>query len=431
MTKKRIKLIVSIVLTMILCLCAALPVAADPLTDEPILGTEQTPALASITKILEMGEGVPTPEITFSFAFTAVSVDGVTSGADYDAMPPITRTVSFLAADPDNTSGGIKTVRLETGSLFAGVNWPHAGVYIYTVEETKSVTPTLSAQESILYSPAKYKVTAWVANGANGLYVAAIASEIVVTDGENGTEVGEKVDARPGGDPSVSGDYSQMTFTNNYKRVNSAGDPDDYTLAISKAVTTDALADYDFANRQMYFDFSVTVTKSGSNADAAQKYKAYILDESNAVVTGTANVSSSYIKTDSVTDEDYIEFTTGDPLTVHLKHGQWLSFVDLESGATYTVTETGTTDFTPSVSLVVNGAQPVVTNGTLHTSLTVPATLIGVGDNRADYTNTYKTITPTGISVDDLPYIVLVALIALTLVGFAVIRARKNAKHRA
>jgi hypothetical protein len=315
-------------------------------------------------------------------------------------------------------------VSKETESLFASVTWPHAGEYIYDVVETKSlVGGSLSSKESMGYSLAKYRLTVYVANGDTGLFVAAIGAEVLVVDSDDGTEPGDKVDGRPGGDPNVEGDMSKIVFTNRYQKTTGSGDPEDYVLAISKTVTMNNITDFDFANREKYFDFQVTVTKSSANTNATQTYKAYVLDASGTVVTSEENYSGS-ILTDA-TYGDYFVFTSGSQLTVHLKHGQWLSFVDLEVGSSYTVTELATPDFTPNCDQTIKG---VTTNiaGTVNTSLPILSTGITEGDDRADFVNVYKTVTPTGIGVDELPYVVLASVALIGLAVFVVLGLYKR-----
>ncbi|MDR2035501.1 MAG: hypothetical protein LBP91_02340 [Coriobacteriales bacterium] len=420
---KLLRITVGIALAMSMLFGGALPAYA---ANDPITGTEQDPAAAAITKTLKMGEGVSTPEVTFSFAFTPVSVDGATSGADYNNMPPVSlKTVAF---DPDTDTGttasGIKTVSKETESLFGAITWPHAGVYIYDVVETQSLASgTLSVQEKILYSSAKYRISVFVANGTSGLFVAAIGAEVAIIDTPDGAEAGDKVDGRLGGDPEVSGDFSRIIFTNTYQKTTGTGDPLEYVLAISKTVTMDNTIDYDFANRERYFDFEVTVTKSNANANATQTYKAYVLDTNGVNVTSAFNYTGT-LEEDS-TYGDYIEFTTASQATVHLKHGQYLSFVDLEVGATYSVTELAAPDFTPSCEQTIDD---VATNipGTVNTNLSIPGTGITEGDDRADFTNVYKTVTPTGIGIDELPFFVLAGLALTGLVVFAALRYRRR-----
>ena len=425
MTKKMnvmLKLTKSFTLAMMLCIGMAVPALAGPVT-----GTEQDSAKAAVTKALKMGESVVTPNVTFTFELTPVSVNDAPA-TDSNMPKVVDKTVAFSASDTGSAKDGVKTIFKETESLFDGITWPHAGVYVYNVSEKQSVAETLSSQESIVFSQEKYKITVYVANGQNGLFVAAIGAEVTVTDGTPGTEAGHKVDAKPGGDPSIDGDYSKLVFTNTYMKNTGTGDPKDYTLVISKEVASDSEASFDFANRKMYFDFQVTVDKSGANANGTQKYKAYVMDEDGKVVTGKSNYAGT-ILTDP-TYGDYIEFTAGQQALVHLQHGQWLSFVDLEVDAAYTVTELGKENFTPSCTQKINGKSSVIP-GSPNASLTVPSTKITEGDDRADFVNTYKTLIPVGISVDNLPYAVLIGMGLAALMILILAKSRRKDNYSA
>ena len=401
---------ISAALAMLLCFNMVLPVFAGP-----IFGTSEAPADIALTKILTMGEGVTTPDVTFTFEFTSVSVNDIP--ATETNMPVLgTRTIGFSAMDVGTTLNGVKTVPKETAPIFANITWPHAGVFTYTVTERQYITETLATGEAINFSQAEYEIVVYVANGPDGgLFIAAIASIIEVTDGIPGTERGDKVDGTPGGDPDIDGDYSKVTFTNRFARLNS--------LVISKVVNSAANAAHDFANRERFFNFEVTVTKSNANPNTAQTYRAFVRDESGAVITGEDNYAG-IIETDPV-DGAYIVFTTGEQKTVNLKHGQWLSFPDLEAGAAYTVTELGVEHFTPSCNQTV-GEDIRFHQGTANTNLVIPTTLITEIANRADFVNTYRTITPVGISVDNLPYIILIVLGAAALTAYIVVKSRKK-----
>lgn len=419
MTKQknsRLKLMTSIALAAILCFSIAAPAFA-----QPIRGTEDNPAEAAITKVLLMGEGTTTPELTFSFEITSVSVDG--KEATDTNMPVIGDKEVKFSADKDGiTENGVKIVRIETESLFEGVEWPHAGEFVFTVVETQKVPQTITSQETLLFSQAEYKVTAYVANGEEGLYVAIIVAEVVKKDGEDGAEVGEKVDPRPGGDPEVGGDFSKMIFTNIYLKTTGEGDPDDHTLSISKEVASGEDGP-DLGNREMYFDFEITVTKSNANPNEEQKYKAYVLDESGKVVTSKDNYEGE-ILTDA--HGGYIVFSTGQKKLIHLKHGQWISFVDLEVGASYTVTELARANYTPNYKQTSNGETADMVRGTQNTSLSTDVALITEELDKTDFINIFMTITPTGISVNNLPYIVLIGLGVGSLVGFTAVKSRKR-----
>jgi len=190
-------------------------------------------------------------------------------------------------------------------------------------------------------------------------------------------------------------------------------------LSISKTVAGD------YGNRTRYFPFSVTLNKA-QLVTGTPVYKAYVM-EGTAIVTSTDN-SSAVQPAD--TYGPYINVTAGTPLTINLKHGQKLAFIGMPVGTTYTVTEAAAIDYTPSASVVVNGAAPAATNGTENTALTIgspTAIILGANANSAAFTNTYKTVTPTGIALDSLPFIMIIVLAVGAFAAFIVVKSRRRA----
>ena len=403
-------------LALLLCFALVMPVFAQ---DFP--GTEESEATAVLTKVFRMSESIDTPDVTFTFEITPVSVNG--EAFANGNMPEIpSKTIPYTSSDKGTVVDGVKQVSKESSSLFDGVKWPHAGIYEYTLSEKNSITGTIDPDDEIDYSEASYKLQVFVANGTNGLYVAAIGAEIIVTDGESGGEPGNKVDGTPG-DPTVEGDYSKLVFTNTFTKSSGSENPNDPNLVISKHVETKEAGSHDLANRQKYFDFSVTLTKSSINKNENQKYVAYVLDEENKVVTSSDNYSGTIYEHDDY--GKYILFGTGETKTVSLKHGEWLSFVDLEVDASYEVTEAGSPNFEPNVKLVKNSAASSLSaaNGQ---SLTVPKTYITTGDDRAEFTNVFVPLTPVGISFDNLPFVIVVGLALGGLILLLTMKKRKN-----
>ncbi|MCL2031427.1 MAG: hypothetical protein FWG93_07755 [Oscillospiraceae bacterium] len=433
MTRKisMFKLTTSLAMALILSLSLALPALADPPTD-PItwdFGTEEHPAKAALTKILEMGHGTTTPTADFIFEFEPTSFDGRTTPEALATIPKIrtdwTVTLGFTGANTGTTVNGTKTIIRESGDLFEGINWPKTGVYVYTVSEReKTYTIDDEFKEDMIYSEAVYDLYVYVSEGKGGTrYVYAVGAVIVAADSSNEDDVGSKVDPTPK-DPDVTGDYSKMVFTNTYlKRTTDKEDEiDKNAFEVSKEVEGAIL------DEGKYFEFSVTVSNPTVLDKEEQTYRAYVLNEAGAVVTAEENYAS--LGTDGKLQK-YIEFETGQPLTVHLKHGQRLIFTDLYVGGSFTVTEAAEADYTPRSVLTLDGDSTNIP-GAEGMPLTVPVSgvaYLGESTNSAAYTNAYKLVAPTGISVDNLPYaVMLLAALAALVIAMAV-KARKRAGH--
>jgi len=386
---------------------------------DPVYGDETNPAQAAITKRLLMPEGTHTPTASFTFVIAKKDYNGDTSTDALALMPAITsKTASFTQANLGTIASGIKDVRVETTSLFSGITFPNAGVYTYTITETANTYAIADAtKESMAYSTGSYDVAVYVRDGVSGTYIYAIAATITVKDTDDQT-VGDKVDPTPG-DPAVEGDYSDMIFTNTYIRSHGGTNPEDPThqaLSISKVVAGD------FANRQLPFTFSVTVTQPALVTGTAT-YKAYVVDQTNTVVT------SAFNGTGMLTDTmgGYFPFTSGTARTINLKHNQKLVFIDTHVGTTYVASEAAIADYTASVSIVVDGGAPVVVSNPLpNTALSTSTRILGASMNSAAFTNTYKEVTPTGLDISNLPFVVLLLVSTGGLVALIAGKRRRG-----
>lgn len=429
---KTLRVFVTLALALILCLGTMTTVFAAA---GPITGSEASPAQAVIAKTLKMPEGTPTPAASFTFTFTAKSVDGSELSADVSTMPPITdKTASFAAGATSTTpSGGITTVTAETASLFAGITWPHAGVYVYTVTETNGTYTSIdTTKETMTYSQAVYEISVYVASNAAGTdyYVSAIATTIVKTD--DGTTGTGKTD--PGtASSTITGAYQAMVFTNVYTKTNGTiddpatpgDDPTDPGAIDNKVLAVSKTVGGTYGDLGKYFTFSLTLTRAAVFA-TPQTYRVYVVDASDTVVTATANYAGTIVT--DVNGNGYINVTTGAAATINLKHGQKLVLADAPIGTSYLVTETGVTGYTTVITHTVNGTESTLTSGVLTTG----TNLIGNGVNSAVYTNTNTTVAPTGITLEHLPFILMLALAAGALVVFVVVKSRKkgyDAKH--
>jgi len=445
MNKKTISLLrlaVCMALVMTLFICAAAPSLADYGTindDGALVGTEQNPADAAITKIFSKGQDTPTPNATFTFKFEKVSIDG--NPNLIGSMPAIPdASVSFTANDTVDSSmlawnaGQTDYMPKETQPIFSNINWQRAGIYLYRVYEAEQgVTITDNQREKVTYSKAQYEITVYVAEKTDGgFYVWAIGAKRIRNDAgsTSGQDVGFKVDPRPGGDPDDEDDsnkYSKITFRNDYLwRGN--GKHDETVLKVSK--TTTGLG----SDSQLYFNFNITIQKPVYSEKTVYKVYVYEIPLNGGTPQKLSyqeiqNNASSYAKNDG-----YLELPIGQSVSFKLKHNQYLSFADMDAGATYLVTELATTDYTPSYQLTVNGVQRSSEDGTQGAQLAMASEETvnkGTNNDAAAFTNRYKTIIPTGIAVDDLPYFAIFAVAAIALGGYLFFKVRNRKEDEA
>jgi len=423
-------MLVAFMLVFVLALSGASAAFATGLnSDGAAVSANQTSLQAAITKILQVPAGTTVPTADFQFTATPLTVDGEAyASGNMPALSPVALSISY----PGPTgvpSGNTTNYTQESTDLFANVTFPHAGIYVYSIEETKntyaSTNPAIT--ETMTYSNAEYQLTVYVAYNETGdTYVYALGDKVITADNSD-QETGDKLDPTLGGD-GENYTTSQMTFTNTYVKTNSSDQPENpnypgtpdptnpanTTLSVSKNVAGN------FASRDFFFNYSMTVNAptviyDPSDASAtAPVYHAYIM-EGNTVVNATP-----------------ITFTSGDPtpVTFQLKAGQHLAFVDTPVGTTYTVTEAAAANYIATASVTTAGAKVDVVDpnndGGANEALTTGVQLVGDAANSADYLNTYNIVSPTGVIMNNLPLIGMVVLAAAALAAFIVTKARKH-----
>lgn len=391
MKNNKIKRILTSVLGMTmalgLCMGTGVPVMA---AGEVITGTEDVPADAYLTKELQVAEGVTVPGATFSFEFEQVKEDGGTPTAQ---MPAITdKTIAYTNTDtavPD--ASGLMKIKKISGKILDGVTFPHAGEYEYKVTEVQSVTGyTVDPDnETMQYSQAEYTMRVIVNNKADGsgVYVKYVVVDRVLND----AGAAEAAKVTPGDDVTTNA----FTFTNVFTREGSLLDGKS-PLEITKTVTGDA------GDKTKEFDFSLTLTKAATEAAAVTEYTAVITRADNTTENVTVPAGAAY--------------------TFKLKHGDNLSFKDsLPAGTRYTVTETAVAGYTTSAKVKENGR----TETTID-NVTVANKLVGDHENYAKYTNDKSVTPPTGIIINNLPFILLIGFAIGAFALFIVAKRRRS-----
>jgi len=401
MSKKMFKLMASFAMVMILCFCIALPAAAA----EPEPGTYADPAKAAITKMLSMPVGTKTPNAKFIFDFEPKTVEGEKYDDAKKNMPKLGPIeVEFSGSELGIAlTDGIKTVWVQSKNIVANVTWPNGGEYIYLLKERPGTYDAADGiKEWMNYSKAVYEIRVVVDTTADGkTYVAYIFATRKATDDEKNAD--EKVSTEPGNGATT---YSNLTFVNSYAKTNGGGtaNPEKTALDISKVVT--GLG----ANQSKYFDFSVTVTKPKvAFENETPEYKGLIIGP-------------------DTTPNSFITFKSGESKDIKLKHGQTLVFVDLPVGSSFTVKELAAAEYKAGYTLKLDGkTMEGKSNEEVNLDLLISSQYIGEGANIAAFTNTRTGVTPTGIIVDNLPYITMIALAVLALMSYAAIRFRNYA----
>ena len=457
-----VRLVTCAVLMAILLCSAALPALAADYAE----GTSATdPAKAAITKVFKMPINTASPAATFTFTITKVGVDAATDAATRALMPNLgtngTTTVSFTAgATQTFIDAGTKYYVLQTADIMAGIPtngsaWAAGpGIYKYTINEVPggiTPTPILTDTEYMYYSPAIYDLEVWVEEDANGIlfamYIVGYYRAGTPDEYYPGTPGTGKLDPTPGTTvpgtpPQIQANYSDLIFTNRYWKTD--GDPDPDPDPDVSALEIKKLVGGINPNTGTYFSFAVTVVTPAAAGDPTstvpKTYNAYVVDAAGAYVDLDVATNPNTKTGSDALNRDYITFTSNVARTVSLKHGERLVFFTLEVGAEARAAEsipantrvkyTRTFGTSPNTDFVM----PTGTTGTwgfpgASADAGPHYTISGAGANIATFTNTMSSTPPTGITVDNLPFVVLIAVAVIGLIAFVLIKYRKRAKQ--
>lgn len=342
-----------------------------------------------ITKTLQKVEkGVTTPDAEFEFSFTPK-----TEGAPAIGNVKIGYTATDNT-DADDTKDGIQ-VEKTVGVNLSNIQWPKSGIYEYELEE---VIPNpgikdmdygylLSYRNRYLkpgqkdYSPYKIKFKVEEINGkleVTGITVFNRDGKFqgkINYDAEKGLKFKNDYNKKDGNTPQPGGG-TDIT------------DADKKGFAFKKIVDSKNQTDLDKS-----FDFDVKVDKAfGSNSkDTVFKYVK--VDKDGTV---GAEQTAAY----------------GAVITVNLKDKERVVFTDVILGSKVSVTEKDSKGLTPSTKS--NFFEKDENSSS-------DKTVVGyIGDqeggNFAEFTN--KNAPLTGVLIDNLPYIALVAVAGLGIFFF-------------
>ena len=316
---------------------------------------------AKVTKVLHTNEG-STVTATFSFTATGTTVDtgnGGTSEATAGLIPTI--------ADVTLTSDGTGADQTDTGAI-TFPNYTHAGVYAYLISEsqTAQITNADGTDGAMTYDTTQYLMRVYVENDAGGVTIKTVTFEKGMTGAANG----ERVD----------GDNVKFENTFTEKNNPTPTDPDGKAgpLTITKTVTGGA------GDQSKDWNFTVTFTAPAN------------------VPAGWTVASITAIAADGSTVAAPV---TGTTATFTLKHGQTYKFNNIVLGTKYTVSEAEhNTDGYTTTGEVANAT-----------------TIVDSAANGATITNNKEPITPTGLVVNNMPFILmgLVAIAGLVVYGAA------------
>lgn len=313
---------------------------------------------------------------------------GVSDTSTYSfTVTPVTEGAAAATLNPiEVTKGAAVATASKDGALQFGT-WTHAGVFEYTVTETAG------SNTDIKYDKSEYTVRVYVENVKDpetGEYSLAIADITAFkTKDEKGTAIAEENQKK----------VTKLDFVNEVtKKTN---------LTVSKAVTNPAYAE------DTEYEFTVEFTSDNDFAAVPKSISATV-----AGVDTTLTVS-------------------GGKVTFKLKDGETAVFNDLDAGLKYTILETkpaataGAASFTSATFVQKDGDTQLAstTQSASEVGTAIAAQTVTEGnDNTCDVTNLYEKITITGVIMNVLPFVMMIAIAGAAMALYVVSRRRRAAR---
>lgn len=408
-----------------------------------------------ITKTLKIGQGITVPDVTFTFTFTkATKADAQLLGEE------------GVFLDPNETQSGVNYPDLASVSIvydatmrgdgatdteltyltpeidLTQTNWPQSGLYIYSVKEEAGTESGMSYDSTTVYYLKVYVTKD--ANGNNQVeYVGVMGKndqdqwvkvDAAPTDKKeaNNTAVIDGVDDFRGNDFRFTNSYVKLVDKHPYNANPTSGDTDsngfsDYAFKLTKDVVGD------FSSSSDSFEYTLSVILPDT-------YKTF------TPVTARVNHLSAYrIDPTSVTEPttpaqmaEVVSVTlpatvlSGADFSITLRHGDSFSIDQLPAGTVINVKEHDFTlrAYAPSYSgkwgLDTTNNNLKTDSKGAHNDLESGDIVVGENGAYIQYTNTMDNVTPTGIVISNLPYILMV-VIALGGIGFYLVSKKRRA----
>lgn len=305
-------------------------------------------------------------QVTIDVTYTATNT-GTTSPAE-------TFSFSIAKTDVTDAADGVTTENMPVPTVrnveFAEGDAGKAG------SMTKDVTITLPKYTSVgVYT---YTITPTPGTTAGVTYWARPIKLVVTVIEQDGKVRVAAVHTEDGYDGTAADGTKSNDITYTY----SAG-----SLSVSKTVAGN------LGDRSKYFAITVTLfPEGGKNYDAT-----YTVSGGTKLGNGTADAGTATIAVD------------GKPYTFYLKHGETFTISNLPYNVSYKVAETDESAVGYTVSYSTNQNSK-----------------ISKATDTVTITNTKESHVDTGIVLDSLPYVLL---IAVAVVGVVIFTARKRS-HR-
>ena len=390
-TKKMLAIVAAAAMTMGM----AMPAMAAEGTTVP--DTKNNAKEAYISKVYNTEVGKAE-----TFSFTATQI---TDGDDVIKTPHTVTipTISFDATDLGTTT---KKAKVDCGTF------TEAGKYSYTVKEDAQATPavTKTDYEELIMSKAEYRMDVYVQETTSGLEINKIIVNILKDDKgeefEEGTGISGKVDI---GDSDQNG----FKFVNTYVQEAGTGERPDPTNPDPDYTTNGSLNVFK----------KVVKNVNSEDATAPNSNEEFDFTAEFTFPAGTDQKTLGGVKANGTV----IDLTDGKTHTFKLKDKENMKFTELPVGTTIKVTEAAKANYKGSAVVTLNGVETSIAAGKYNEALIANGKL-GQKKNIVDVTNRYNNVPTTGIIMNVLPYVLMIALCGAALTAFVVFKRRRVQK---
>ena len=278
--------------------------------------------------------------------------------------------------------------------------WPDAGKYEYTVTET-AATPVITDEEhqKMIMSRAEYTMDVYVTNGDSGLEIANII--VNKTKDDKGTSATGKVDI-------TDTDKNGFNFTNTYAQEAGTG-------------TDPTKPDPTYTE-----DGSLNVTKKiNANGGTLDTKKAFAFTATFTFPKGTDATTLGGVKG---ADGNNIKIGEDGTYQFQLKANENMKFTGVPVGTQISVVESAIPNYKGSAESVFNGQKQTPVEASKYNTAFHVANTLGQKQNKVDVTNTYDYVPTTGIIMNTLPYVLMIALCGAALIAFVAFKRRRLQK---
>ena len=302
---------------------------------------------------------------------------------------PVTKTITYaggvtLPANDKVTVHFVQTDNKEGEPAKVDVNIPDMTLNTTNADFTSNTAKQIgevTGDKFEKYGVYHYTVTETSPTNEKGWEVGGetYTLNVYVHNNEQGEKVKEFTLANNSGEKSGT-----AAFTNTYTTTTN--------LTIKKNVTDDSKIE----DPNQTYSFTVTLENVAPNTIATDANFTWKGDKnSNGTITGTNG-------------------------TVTLKNGETATISDLPAGTKVTVSETTTGNFTTKNKVTAYTKNDAEKDG----ASTDQFILQNDGINAVEFTNTYKTVTVTGVVTNIAPYITMVVVAGAAIAVYVVLKKR-------